>query len=336
MTMQRGGREPRTTIHSMPTTAPSPAAFLVFLLLTAVAVGQGAGEGETAGVQTPPSRDLTKEQVAERLEGVKRELVPKVWSPKVGESELEQRKYLAGWQAVTSDHYILFTNGPTASCKKYASTLEQLYKYVQKELPFADIDHKLTCYIFAAPEEYYRFCGAVAGWSETQARATAGHANSTYYACYYESPRAPVVFHEATHQIVGACLKVPGVGSWFQEGLAVYFEKKTSGEKPAGTIKNDLKRGDHYPLEEFFGIASLLSDPKGNGHRNYDHAGALIDFLINTRLKPVAGKFPAFLAAARQGRGFGRGADTSKKLVKEVNGLEPAELEALWRKHVGL
>src|SRR5206468_734721 len=85
----------------------------------------------------------------------------------------------------------------------------------------------------------------------------------------------------------------------------------TAGEKPAGVIKSDLKRGDCYPLAEFFAIPVLLSDPKGNGHRNYAHAGALLDFMINTKLPPVAGRFGEFLAAARQGRGFGRAASAT-------------------------
>ena len=159
---------------------------------------------------------------------------------------------------------------------------------------------------------------------------------SSYYATYYESPTAPVVFHEATHQIVHACLGVTGVGSWFQEGVAVYFEKKTAGEKPAGAVKSDLKRGDCYKLAEFFEIQSLLSDPKGNGHRNYAHAGALLDFMINTKLEPVAGKFTKFLAAARKGRGFGRGGAYSAELVKDVYGLSVPEFESAWRKHLGL
>ena len=299
-------------------------------LLLAAAIG---AQTEAPPAPAGASRALTREQIAERLEKVKTDLVPKVISPKIAGDEQAKAKYLARWQAVTSEHYLLFTNGPATTCKKYATSLERIYAYVQKELPFADVDHLLTCYIFATPEEYYSFCVAVTGWTAEEARATAGHATTAYYATWYQSPTAPVVFHEATHQIVGACLKVPGVGSWFQEGLAVYFEKKTSGEKPAGTIKNDFKRGDHYPLTEFFAIPVLLSDPKGNGSRNYAQAGALLDFLINTKLSPVAGRFPKFLEAARAGRGFGRGAEVSAKLVQDVYGLTVPELEALWKQH---
>lgn len=307
---------------------------LTALFLTCAAAAQT--EAPPAPPPAGPGRALTPEQVAERLATFKTGLLPQVMPPKIANDEQARAKYLAKWQAVMSEHYLLFTNGPTTTCRKYAVSLERLYEYVQKELPFEDVDHLLPCYIFATREEYFAFCVQIVGWSPEAARATAGHATAAYYATYYESPTAPVVFHEATHQIVGACLKVSGVGSWFQEGLAVYFEKKTSGEKPAGTIKNDLKRGDCYPLTEFFAIPVLLSDPKGNGSRNYAHAGALLDFLINTKLPPVAGRFPKFLEAARAGRGFGRGAEVSARLVKDVYGLTVPELEALWRQHVGV
>lgn len=300
------------------------------LLLLGVAAAQDFPAEETRTSRTP-----TANQIQERLVTLKRDLLPRVWPPKINDKVLEQNKYMAAWQAVTSPHYILFTNGPTATCKKYATTLEELYTFVKKELPFEDIDHLLTCYIFATAEEYYRFCGVAAGWSEAQARGTAGHATAAYYACYYNAPRDPVVFHEATHQIVGACHKIHGVGSWFQEGLAVYFEKMTTGEKPSATIRGDIKRGDYYHLSQFVAIDSLIADGS-NSRRNYDHAGALLDFLINTKLQPVAGKFPEFLKAARNSRSFARDAVISAKLAQDVYGLSLDQLEALWKQHLGI
>ena len=302
----------------------------ILVLLCAALGAQDHPDDEVRTSRTP-----TPEQISERLEKVKRDLLPKVWSPKIAKAPIEQKKYLEKWQAVTSAHYILFTNGPTATCKKYAVTLEELYASVKKEIPFTDLDYLLTCYIFEAPEDYYRFCGVAAGWSEEAARGTAGHATSVYYACYYSAPRDAVVFHEATHQVVGACHKVSGVGSWFQEGVAVYFEKKAIGEKPAGVIKSDIKRGFYRPLGEFIAIPSLIED-SDLSERNYDHAGALIDFMMNTKLPPVAGKFSEFMKTAGRGRGFAEGADVSAKLIKDVYGLSVAELEALWKEHLGL
>ena len=177
------------------------------------------------------------------------------------------RQWLRKFQVVQSEHYLLYTNGPTATCRKYAVSLEELYDFVKKEFAFEDIERKLECYIFHKREEYFRFCVEVAGWKPERARGTAGHANSRYYATYYTSPTDPVVMHEATHQIVGACLKVSGVGSWFQEGMAVYIEKKIGKLNPSSGMRNELKRGNYYPLPEFVGIQSLLFDKAGRAPR---------------------------------------------------------------------
>jgi hypothetical protein len=255
---------------------------------------------------------------------------------KVAADTEKKKAYVAKWQAVPSEHYLLFTNGPTATCKKYATSLERLYEVVKRELSLEDPEGPLACYIFATKEEYYTFTVKVSGWTEEAARSTAGHSYAQYYATYYESPTAPVVFHEATHEIIAACLKVPSFGTWVQEGIAVYFEKKLTGEKPEGVVKSDLKRGDCYPLSEFFAISVLLSDPKGHGDRNYAHAGALIDFMMNTKLAPVAGKFGAFLKETCAIGDSGTSLDASTKLLKNVYGLSVAEFEALWHQHLGI
>lgn len=306
------------------------------LLSVVIACVPALAQGETVAVPPKASRKLSPAQVAERLGKVKEEILPKVWDEKAEKEELDRRKWLQKWQAVQGDHYLVFTNGPTDSSKKYQVTLENLYALVKKTIPFEDLDHLLVAYIFQSPEEYYRFSVAFSGFSEEGARATAGHANGQYYATYYTSPSSKVVYHEATHQIIHACVKVIGVGSWFQEGIAVWFEKTMANEPPQEDAKAELRNGDCYRLAEFFAIDTLLSDPNGNGRRNYRHAGALLDFMLTTKLPPVAGKFPAFLAAARKGHGFGRGAEVSAELIKSAYGLTVAEFEALWRRHLGL
>ncbi len=286
--------------------------------------------------KAPVSRELTKEQVEERLESTRNGLLQKVMPKKYRGKASAERKWLRKFQAVQSDHYLLFTNGPTATCKKFAVTLEDLYGTIKKALPFKDRDHLLVCYIFKSKEEYYQFCTEVTGWTAKQAEGTAGHANANYYATYYQSPRAPVVYHEATHQVVGACLRVTGVGSWFQEGMAVYFEKILTNGKPEADMRQAFKRGEYYSLPKFMALKSLLFDEAGNGRRSYAHSGAIVDFMLNTKLDPVKGKFEEFLAQARKGRGFGRGLKTSTKLVKDVYGLSLEEFEALWKRHLGV
>ncbi len=310
---------------------------LVALVAVALLAAQtrGNAQGPARGIRHPVLEPKPSDEAVEKaLATVKSTILPHCWDKKCDDNELRRNKWLDDWQAVVSDHYIVFTNGPSASCKKYAVTLEDLYETMQKELPFEDPKHLLVAYIFDNKEEYYRYCVGVTGYTEAGARATAGHAMSTFYATYYSSPRAPVVYHEAAHEIVGACLKVNGVGSWFQEGMAVYFEKKMTNQR-LGSCRSDVKRGDYYPLEKFFALPSLLGDPEGNGHRNYDHAGDLVDFMINTKKAPVAGKFEKFLAAARtEGHGYARGADPSQRLIKKVYGLTVDEFEGVWFDHM--
>jgi hypothetical protein len=271
---------------------------------------------------------------AQKLDHVKLHLLPRVWPAKCTTDEQFRRKYVEKWQLVVSEHYAVFTNGPKQTCQKYAVTLEELYDAIQKELPFKDPDHLLVAYIFADKEDYYRYCENITGYSKEAARNTAGHATSDFYATYYSSPRDEVVFHEAAHEIVGACLKVPGVGSWFQEGLAVYFENKMTNGALDASARAQIKTGAYYPLEQFFAIDSLLGDPAGHGFRNYEHAGALMNFLLNTKLAPVAGNFGKLLAEARKGRGFAYGPEASAKLVRAAYGLSVKELEQLWLQHL--
>lgn len=314
----------------------SHVAALSAALLSVLSALPAQREDEPTEVSTNPlvGRKPTKDEVAKQLDQVKTGLLPRVWHPKCDTDAMYRRKYLDQWQAVTSDHYIVFTDGPTATCKKYGDTLEALYATIKKELPFEDLDRLLVAYIFADPEDYYRYSEKITGYSPEAARQTAGHATSQFYATYYSSPRDAVVYHEATHEIVGACLKVAGVGSWFQEGLAVYFEKKMTNDKVEGDTKTDIRRGNWYPLDEFFALSSLLGDQAGHGHRSYEHAGALVDFMINTKLKPVAGKFEEFLKAGRQGHGYAEGKQVSERMIKTVYGLTIAEFEALWLEHL--
>ena len=215
--------------------------------------------------------------------------------------------------------------------RRFAKSLEDLYSYIRKRFPFEEIESKLTAYVFRHEEEYFDFCVKIQGWSRREAEGTAGHASGDYYATYYQSPRSELVIHEATHQIVSAGLRVGGLGSWFQEGMAVYFEKVYLGNsKPSSGMRAAFRNGRFYELEDFVKISSLLADPKGHGDRNYEHAGALIDFMINSKLPEVKGKFPAFLEASRKA-GYGR--KTAATLIREVYGLSIKELGEVWKKH---
>src|SRR5262245_56171202 len=115
-------------------------------ILSATALGQGTPP--RGGQETPPKGglDLTPQQISERLEQVKAEIIPKVMPTKTAADAEKKKSYLAKWQVVPSEHYILFTNGPTATCKKYAASLERLYVVVKKELGIEDPASPLVAY----------------------------------------------------------------------------------------------------------------------------------------------------------------------------------------------
>ena len=269
---------------------------------------------------------LDKKELADRLEQFKQDIASQVVSERIRKRGAKRvAKWMKGFHIIQSKHYLVFTNGPKTTVKRFSKSLEQLYDYVKKAWPFEDIDTHLNAYIFKMDTEYFEFCVKIAGWSLASAKATAGHASAKYYATYYQSPKSNVVMHEATHQIVNACIKVDGVGSWFQEGLAVYIEKKILGSKVSGNMRADLRNGNFYSMRDFVAIETLLSDPKGHGSRNYAHAGAIIEFMMESKDERMKGKFPAFLDAAR--KQYGRGAKYSEDLIRKVYGMSLEEFQ---------
>ncbi|MEE9125579.1 MAG: hypothetical protein V3U11_00415 [Planctomycetota bacterium] len=278
------------------------------------------------------SRKLTGTQLAGRLAKFKEDIAGKIIPMRlVKKGQRRMDKWLDRFQAVQSEHYIVFTNGPSLTVKRFAKSLEELYTYVGKQFPMDDVDHLLEAYIFNDKPEYLDFCVQIVGWTRDHAERSAGHACAKYYVTYYQSPKSAAVMHEATHQLVAANMKTTGVGSWFQEGMAVWVEKTILGDKPAAAMRTDLRNGDFYHLRDFIRIESLLMDDNGHGHRNYDHAGALIDFFIHAKHPKMNGKFNMFLRAAR--RNFARGPEITERLFQRTYGMSVDEVEVAWALH---
>ncbi len=303
---------------------------LVLWGVSAQAVSQEARDATATKRSGPVALDKKQERV--KLDKFRNNVAAKMVPRKVEKKgERQVRAWLDRFQVVQSEHYLVYTNGPKATSRKFAKTLEQLYSFMQERFPFEDLSRHLECYVFKTKEQYFDFCVRLRGWSREQAEGTAGHATAAYYAAYYQSPKSATVMHEAAHQVVMACLGVPGVGSWFQEGFAVYVEKKILNQRIPGSIKADLRSGRFYALRDMVGIRRLLSDR--HGLRNYDHAGTILAFLIESKAEPFRGRFPEFLAASR--RSFRRGEEVAEKLFERVYGLTIEEVEAAWMKHYG-
>jgi len=316
--------------------APYAALGLAAICLAASALqGQDQAKDRTTEA-SHIRRELSKPELQERLDELRKGMLTKMMPANVAKKrKVERQKWLKKFQVVQSEHYLVYTNAASNSVKKFSKSLEEMYEFIHELFPFKDDHDHLTAYIFRTKDDYTEFCVKITGWPKSWAEKTAGHSGGEYYATYYQSPTASTVVHESSHQVVNRCLKIPAVGSWFQEGMAVYIEKLYTGEgKPSAGMKGALRSGQYYPLEKFCDIDSLLDDPDENGRRSYNHAGALIDFLANTKLEPVAGRFPEFLTRAKSPYIYGL--ESTRKLVKETYGLSLPELELVWKRHYGL
>lgn len=226
-------------------------------------------------------------------------------------------------EVLRSEHYIVFTN--SSAGKKYLDTMEDIYERFIEVFPFEEPEDArlMPVFLFKTPDQYWEFYVRIAGRPMEEARKSGGHAWRDYYATYYDAPRDPVHYHEGAHQLVHHRLNVRGGGSWFQEGMAVYFEGQIfPGEDPTKGMKSMVKSGQHTPLPELFELRSLLQSTdttrdRGAARKNYQQAGAVLHFL---KEGPHAKRFEDFLAALRGGA-------SGAAAVRQVYGVSPAELE---------
>lgn len=84
-----------------------------------------------------------------------------------------------------------------------------------------------------------------------------GFAWGPHYSTWFDSPKAPVHFHEGTHQFVQGSLGLDGGGAWFQEGLADWIEMRQR-KVPIRRLARNLLRSKKTPsLRELIETTSL-------------------------------------------------------------------------------
>lgn len=227
-------------------------------------------------------------------------------------------------------HYIIFTNSPAG--KKYLETMEDVHKQFKKEFPFVEneADLLMPVFLFLTNSQYYEFCQKSLRMSLEQAQATAGVASRDFYACYYSSPKDSIHYHEGAHQLVESRLRIPGGGSWFQEGLAVYFEMAVfPQQRQLEIVRSMVKSNRHTPLRELMELRSLIfssdhSRSSSVGGERYDQSGSVIHFM---KLGPRKDKFDLLLDTVRP-LGFRRG--NWSQIIQQVYGISIEEFEKEW------
>lgn len=209
-----------------------------------------------------------------------------------------------------SDHYILFTTSAANTKKFVARDMETIYESFRETFPFEEPEGLplMPVYLLRDHDEYARWSMKPTGWDYETAARSAGHAGSGYYATYYtgKATTDSTVWHEAGHQLVHERLRIHGGGSWFQEGMAVYFEDTWTKSQ---RLKSGMNSPAYTPFRELFEVPSLLhsagDSSKGSiAGQRYRQAGTIIYFLAEG---PWKERFGAFLEKVKNYRKGGQG-----------------------------
>ncbi|HET6203564.1 MAG TPA: hypothetical protein VFI25_12260 [Planctomycetota bacterium] len=225
---------------------------------------------------------------------------------------------------VRTKHYLILTN--SSSGPLFAKKMEEFHERVRKVFPFEDRrgERLLPVFLFRTSDQYYDFYVRKTGVSRGAAARSKGHAWRDYYATWYEAPNDPTHLHEATHQIFRNRLRLPGGGSWFQEGVAEYVSNAPNETK--SFAKRAAKDGKFIPFRTFVRIPSLIQNPHLDAQGSYLQAGSLVHFLREGKFQPE--KFPRFLEeVGRLPRG-----DVARieQAVRSIYGVDLEGLEKAW------
>jgi hypothetical protein len=192
----------------------------------------------------------------------------------------------ADLKIIRTAHYVVMTD--SSGGKSFAEQMEKNYEAIKKVYPFDDVAGRLLMpvFLFKTPDEYYEYYAKQFESTEEEARKSKGVASGDWYATWYESPGDLVHIHEGTHQIFHDRLRLPGGGSWFQEGVAEFMSSTRNDRNVAAS---SVRKGKHTALVDFIKIKSLLwsaaEDKKGGDEAasHYDLAALLIEFLHESK-----------------------------------------------------
>jgi Protein of unknown function (DUF1570) len=266
------------------------------------------------------------------------------WSPQRVQAAIDRRflpEEREDIEVVRSKHYIILSTANGAD--RMAKAMEEIYTAFDKTFPFEEpkVPTLLPVYLLKDHGQYTEWSMRATGWDRAQAAASAGHASGPYFSTYFTGGADAVMYHEAGHQLVGNRLMLNGGGSWFQEGMAVYFEDKWKKSKGLSSVASGMIKSDRYtPFRELFEVKSLLhsagDDKRGNKSRErYTQAGTIIYFLAEGPLKEDFGKMLDALRNYRRGDSEGRTSTDESMwdtIFRKAYGLDVDGVEAAWKK----
>jgi hypothetical protein len=266
------------------------------------------------------------------------------WSPERARKRIEKSFPAAEREAVEivrSRHYIILSTASGAD--RVAKSMEVIYEAFAETFPFEEPEGEPLLPVFLLKDhgQYTEWSMRATGWSREEAAKSAGHASRDYFATYFTGGADATVYHEAAHQLVGNRLHLHGGGSWFQEGMAVYFEDKWKKSKRLSSVASGMIKSDRYtPFRELFEVKSLLhshgnSTRESKASQRYTQSGTILHFLAEGPLKKDLGKM---LDALREYRSpdenKSRVAETMwDTIFRKAYGLDVDGVEAAWKKY---
>ncbi len=244
-------------------------------------------------------------------------------------------------QVVRTKHYIVLGN--SSGAKAFGREIEEHYQRIQATFPFPEIEGRrlMPVYLFRNRADYIEFYVHITGGqvSREAAAQSGGHAWRDYYATHYESPKDPTHIHELTHQIFTNRLLLPGGGSWFQEGAAVFMETGYAPEEEQGVMnfgRAAAKKGEYQPFKQFMATESLLYSNQGgedgkpgagpSAGQAYTQAGTIYWFVMkDPRTKAKAQEWVHALGALPRGD-----LAAIEGALQRVYGVDIAGFEAMY------
>ncbi len=235
-------------------------------------------------------------------------------------------------KVVKSKHYLIFTDG--SSGKKFGKILDkEIYGGFKKLFPFEKPDNVrlMPIYLFNTREGYIDFLMRYLDMEQGQAERTGGIQYQDFYSTSYSSPRDPTHFHECAHQIMSTIFRLNGGGSWYQEGIAEYYEDKINKFNREAETRMAIRTDQSVSWKDLLTAESMLfsagENKKGGGgaRGNYGLAASVILFLKEGAHKKL---FDDFLQ--KMGKVPRSDLDAIEAVFQEVYGKTSSELEQEW------
>ena len=269
-------------------------------------------------------------------------------SPRPMPTEIEkinrQRLDLGFARAVTSRHYILFSNAPTQATLSYGKLLDGAYRKLSEIFSHdQDSEERLSVLIYSNPQEFVRKTGKPANLG--------GYFDGQYVLFFHSTRDAisarTVLLHEAAHQFQGRVLRRRGFDRsqpWLAEGLAVYLEpsqliptrQRHGGSKSriqtgllpraryyeVAQLKQDIRTNSHVPLTH------LLNTPQEAFTRlHHSYAWSLIHFLIHDNDGINRKHLVRLLQAVTDG-------ESIEATLESIFNVDLDTIEAHWKRYV--